>query len=156
MTGAMITIQTLHSTDQYGLSLANYFSANNYDQQHPLATDEHEYKGITQSVLATATIGYKETLFLNATGRNEWAYTTPNSFFYPSVGLSYVLTNSIGASNVLSYAGELRASYANVGTAPGLGANNSFPPYSLNNLQPIVGTNPISQLPYRSGSDEPS
>jgi TonB-linked SusC/RagA family outer membrane protein len=140
----------LQSTNNYGLSLANYFSANNYDQTHPLGTDEHEYKGITQSVLATATIGYKETLYLNATGRNEWAYTTPNSFFYPSVGLSYVLTNTIGTSNVLSYA-KLRATYANVGTAPGQGANNSFPPYSLNNLQPIVGTNAIGQLPYFSG-----
>ncbi|MDB5135641.1 MAG: SusC/RagA family TonB-linked outer membrane protein [Mucilaginibacter sp.] len=142
----------LQSTNGYGLSLANYFSANNYDQTHPLATDEHEYKGITQSVLATATIGYKETLFLNATGRNEWAYTTPNSFFYPSVGLSYVLTNTIGTSNVLTYV-KLRATYANVGTAPGQGANNSFPPYSLNNLQPIVGTNPINQLPYFSGDN---
>ena len=141
---------TLSSSDQYGLSLANYFSANNYDLKHPLAIGEHEYKSITQGALATAIIGYKETVFLSATGRNEWASTTPDAFFYPSVGLSYVLTNTIGTSNVLSYA-KLRASYANVGTAPGLGANNSFPPYSLNNLQPIVGTNPIGQLPYFSG-----
>jgi TonB-linked SusC/RagA family outer membrane protein len=144
----------LQSTNNYGLSLANYFSANNYDQTHPLATNEHEYKGITQAVLATATIGYKETLFLNATGRNEWASTTPSSFFYPSVGLSYVLTNTIGTSNVLSYA-KLRASYANVGRAPGLGANNSNPPYSLNNLQPIVGTQAISQLPFFDGTNPP-
>jgi len=140
----------LSSTNNYGLSLANYFSANNYDLTHPLATDEHEYKAITQSALATVTLGYKGTVFLNATGRNEWAYTTPDSFFYPSVGLSWVLTNTIGTSNVLSYA-KLRASYANVGTAPGMGANNSFPPYSLNNLQPIAGTNPINSLPYFSG-----
>ncbi len=142
----------LQSTNGYGLSLANYFSANNFDQTHPLAADEHAYKGITQSALASATIGYKETVFLNVTGRNEWAYTTPNSFFYPSVGLSYVLTNTIGTSNVLSYA-KIRASYANVGTAPGQGANNSNPPYSVNNNQPIIGTNPIGQLPYFSGNN---
>ena len=141
---------SLSSTNQYGLSLANYFSANNYDLTHPLAIGENESKFITQAALATATIGYKETVFLSATGRNEWATSTPDSFFYPSVGLSYVLTNTIGTSNVLSYA-KLRASYANVGTAPGQGANNSNPPYSLNNLQPIVGTNPINQLPYFSG-----
>lgn len=141
---------SLSSTNQYGLSLANYFSANNYDETHPLAVGEHEYKSIDQAALATATIGYKETVFLSATGRNEWASTTPDSFFYPSVGLSYVLTNTIGTSTVLSYA-KLRASYANVGHAPGLGANNSLPPYSLNNLQPIVGTNAIGQLPYFSG-----
>jgi len=140
----------LSSTNNYGLSLANYFSANNYDLTHPLSTDEHQYKAITQSALATVTLGYKGTVFLNATGRNEWAYTTPDAFFYPSVGLSWVLTNTIGTSNVLSYA-KLRASYANVGTAPGMGANNSFPPYSLNNLQPIAGTNPINSLPYFSG-----
>ena len=145
---------SLSSTNQYGLSLANYFSANNYDLTHPLAVGENESKGITQSALATATIGYKETLFLNVTGRNEWAYTTPTAFFYPSVGLSYVLTNTIGTSDVLSYA-KLRASYANVGAAPGQGANNSNPPYSLNNLQPIVGTNPIGQLPYFNGTNPP-
>ncbi|HVW95330.1 MAG TPA: SusC/RagA family TonB-linked outer membrane protein [Mucilaginibacter sp.] len=140
----------LYSTNGYGLSLANYFSANNYDLTHPLGTDEHEYKSITQSVLGTATIGYKETVYLNITGRNEWASTTPDSFFYPSVGLSYVLTKTIGTSDILSYA-KLRASYANVGHAPGLGANNSVPPYSLNNLQPNIGTNAIGQLPYFSG-----
>ena len=141
----------LQSTNNYGLSLANYFSANNYDLTHPLSTDEHEFKGLTQSVLGTATIGYKETLYLNATARNEWSYTTPKSFFYPSVGLSYVLTNTIGKSDILSYA-KLRASYANVGTAPGLGANNSNPPYSLNNTQSVVGANAINQLPFFSGN----
>ncbi|MEO3403530.1 SusC/RagA family TonB-linked outer membrane protein [Mucilaginibacter sp. CAU 1740] len=141
----------LQSTNNYGLSLANYFSANNYDLTHPLAVAEHEYKGLTQSVLGTATIGYKETLFLNATARNEWSYTTPKSFFYPSVGLSYVLTNTIGKSEILSYA-KLRASYANVGKAPGMGDNNSNPPYSLNNIQNIVGANAIGQLPFFSGN----
>ena len=66
---------------------------------------------------------YKNFLFLNATGRNDWSSTLPvsnNSYFYPSVSASFVLTEafpnlSIVKKDILSYA-KLRANYANVGS----------------------------------------
>ncbi|MFC0516947.1 SusC/RagA family TonB-linked outer membrane protein [Mucilaginibacter angelicae] len=133
------------SSYSFGMPYANYFSLNNYDLDHPFDINENEGKGINQAVFGTATIGYKETVFLNATGRNEWSYTTPKSYFYPSVGLSYVLTKTVGTSDILSYA-KLRATYANVGSAPGRGANNYNPPYSINHT--TGGTNSINNLPY--------
>lgn len=135
----------LSSSHDYGMLFANYFSINNFDSTHPFSFGENQGKGINQAVFATGTIGYKETLFLNATGRNEWSYTTPKTYFYPSVGLSYILTKTIGTSNVLSYA-KLRASYANVGNAPGRGDNNYNPPYSVN--QTTGGVNAIGNLPF--------
>ncbi|MDZ7718453.1 MAG: SusC/RagA family TonB-linked outer membrane protein [Balneolaceae bacterium] len=70
-------------------------------------------------VFADATFGYKNYLFLNATGRNDWSSTLPednNSFFYPSINTSFVFTEAFDvAGDILSY-GKLRANYAQVGS----------------------------------------
>ncbi|TAG20461.1 MAG: SusC/RagA family TonB-linked outer membrane protein [Cytophagia bacterium] len=66
---------------------------------------------------------YKNFLFLNVTGRNDWSSTLPvsnNSYFYPSASASFVLTEAfsnwgIVKKDILSYA-KLRANYANVGS----------------------------------------
>lgn len=61
-------------------------------------------------------------VFLDVTARNDWvtalANTSKTSMFYPSVGLSAVLTDIFKVdSRVLSFA-KIRASYAEVGNAP--------------------------------------
>lgn len=66
---------------------------------------------------------YRNYLFLNVTGRNDWSSTLPvnnNSYFYPSASVSFVLTEAfpnlgIVKNDILSYA-KLRANYANVGS----------------------------------------
>jgi TonB-linked SusC/RagA family outer membrane protein len=66
---------------------------------------------------------YKNYLFLNVTGRNDWSSTLPvsnNSYFYPSASASFVLTEAfpnlgIVKKDILSYA-KFRANYANVGS----------------------------------------
>lgn len=69
-------------------------------------------------VLGEVRFDYKDFLYLNVTGRNDWSSTLPKanrSFFYPSVSLSYILTNTIlKENNFLSYA-KLRGSFAQVG-----------------------------------------
>jgi TonB-linked SusC/RagA family outer membrane protein len=48
------------------------------------------------------TFGYKNYLFLNFSGRNDWTSTLAkgnNSYFYPSIGLSFVVTDAIQALN---------------------------------------------------------
>ena len=71
-----------------------------------------------QSVYASAEAGYKNYLFLNVTGRNDWSSTLGEnnySFFYPSVGGSFVFTDALNIqSRILSY-GKIRASYAEAG-----------------------------------------
>lgn len=70
-------------------------------------------------VFADAKFDYKQTLFLNLTGRNDWSSTLPvenRSFFYPSVNLAYIFTESLKLSSTsfLTY-GKIRGSFAEVG-----------------------------------------
>nr|WP_295867351.1 SusC/RagA family TonB-linked outer membrane protein [uncultured Chitinophaga sp.] len=88
------------------------------------------------SLYGTAGLNWDGYLFLDVTGRNDWSSTLSpenRSFFYPSVSLSYLLTEHIKSlPSWLSY-GKLRASYAAVG--------NSLPPYQLNNYF-TIGNDP--------------
>lgn len=76
----------------------------------------------TQSVYASAEVGYKSAYYLTLTGRNDWPSqlagprSLSKSFFYPSVGASVVLSSIIpGMPKELEYM-KLRASYASVGS----------------------------------------
>ncbi|WPP51532.1 SusC/RagA family TonB-linked outer membrane protein [Catalinimonas niigatensis] len=78
------------------------------------------------SLFASAQFGFNNYLFLDVTGRNDWSSTLPtgsNSFFYPSVSLSAVITDMLDVqSEILSFA-KIRASWAQVG--------NDADPYML-------------------------
>ncbi|MEL1252576.1 SusC/RagA family TonB-linked outer membrane protein [Flavobacterium sp. DGU38] len=69
-------------------------------------------------VFTDVTLSYKDYLFLNATARNDWSSSLPkdnNSYFYPSVSSSVILTDAFNIdSKVLTFA-KLRASFAKVG-----------------------------------------
>ena len=70
-----------------------------------------------QSVYATAQFGYKDALFLDLTGRNDWTSTLPSanrSYFYPSASLSAVLSDLVTLPEWWNYF-KLRNSYAFVG-----------------------------------------
>lgn len=62
---------------------------------------------------------FMDALYFDFTGRNDWSSTLPadhNSYFYPSVQASWVVTEMLDVnSNILSFA-KLRASWAQVGS----------------------------------------
>ncbi len=66
-----------------------------------------------------AKVDYKNMLFLNVTGRNDWTSTLPKenrSFFYPSVSAGFVFSELLGlADNRFMNFGKIRASWAEVG-----------------------------------------
>ncbi|GAB4000875.1 SusC/RagA family TonB-linked outer membrane protein [Spirosoma daeguense] len=73
------------------------------------------------SLYLLAKLSYRDVLFMDITGRNDWssALATPistanTSFFYPSVSASWVLSNQFRLPAVLSFA-KVRASVASVG-----------------------------------------
>jgi TonB-linked SusC/RagA family outer membrane protein len=86
------------------------------------------------------TLGYKDLLFLDLTGRNDWSSTLPEnnrSFFYPSASASFVFTELLKESatfDFLNY-GKLRASIAQVG--------NDAAPFLLQNYynRPTINQN---------------
>jgi len=70
-------------------------------------------------VYLDAQFGYKNYLFLNVSGRNDWSSTLPienRSFFYPSASMSFIFTQALDfGGDILSY-GKLRAGISEVGS----------------------------------------
>ncbi|WP_192350868.1 SusC/RagA family TonB-linked outer membrane protein [Algoriphagus sp. Y33] len=73
-------------------------------------------------------IGYKNILFLDLTGRNDWSSTLPadnNSYFYPSATFGAVISDMVTMPGFISFL-KTRLAYAEVG--------NDTDPYSLSNV----------------------
>ena len=82
----------------------------------PITTFTERNKRVN-SVYGTATLSYANKIFLDVTGRNDWSSTLPsgnNSFFYPSVSTSFILSDLLRLPEQISFA-KLRASWAQVG-----------------------------------------
>jgi TonB-linked SusC/RagA family outer membrane protein len=72
------------------------------------------------SLYGAVNLSYKDYLYINGTGRNDWSSTLPevnNSYFYPSVSGSFVFSDAFSSimPKWLSF-GKLRASWAVVGS----------------------------------------
>lgn len=68
-------------------------------------------------------LSYANQLYLNLTGRNDWASTfgadaRKKGFFYPSANLSWVFTEMLGSNNRGLSFGKVRLSYAKAGIEP--------------------------------------
>jgi TonB-linked SusC/RagA family outer membrane protein len=115
------------------------------------------------------TIGYKNFLFLDATGRQDWnsALATPSrtenaGFFYPSVNTSFVVSEVLTMPRQISYA-KLRFSIAGVGSgsttpymteyvyepAPGLFSGGLENPSVLTN----PNLRPLRTISYETGAN---
>ena len=72
----------------------------------------------TQSLFSSVEVGWKQMLYLTVTGRNDWASqlagSPQKSFFYPSVGLSWIPSATFDMPDAFSYL-KLRASFSSVG-----------------------------------------
>ena len=103
--------------------LANVFSLQNLSNSTKTTRREEGWREQTQSLFASVEVGFKGTYYLTLTGRNDWPsqlagpHSNASSFFYPSVGLSVVLSQLIpNMPENLSYV-KLRGSFASVGVA---------------------------------------
>src|SRR5690606_22312204 len=85
--------------------------------------DNYEYRKRVNSVFGSASFGFRDTFFLEATARNDWFSTVSEDQFYPSITGSLVFSNLIDAP-WLTF-GKIRAGWANVAsdTNPYLLAN---------------------------------
>ncbi|MCF4100612.1 SusC/RagA family TonB-linked outer membrane protein [Gillisia sp. M10.2A] len=97
----------------------------------------------TVGVFGELKLSWKNALFLNATGRNDWSSTLPEnkrSFFYPSIGGSAIITdlfknagNDITSSKGLTYL-KFRTTWAKVGKDAPIGALESSLGTNINGL----------------------
>ena len=100
----------------------------------------------TQSVYFTGQVAFKNFLFVDVTGRNDWSSTlgvNNQSFFYPSVGASFVFSDAFTMDkNILSF-GKVRGSWAQVG--------NDSDPYMTRSGYSL-GSTGFNGLPYATKS----
>ena len=144
-------------------AVTNFYVRDLYTIGNGVTTNTSSYsisKSTVNSLYGVAEFGYKTYLFLNVTGRNDWfSVLSPehNHYFYPSISGSFVFSEFLKTPPSWLNFGKIRASYANVGSANGIGAyanslTFSIPPSTFNGL-PLGtinnGTTPNANLkPY--------
>ncbi|RKR04598.1 TonB-linked SusC/RagA family outer membrane protein [Flavobacterium sp. 90] len=114
------------------LSKRNFFALSNVSTIQSVSTASEKR---INSIYGFSQIGFRNYLFLDLTARNDWSSTLPaanRSFFYPSVGLSGVISDMVTLPEVISFA-KLRASYAKVG--------NDTDPYQTSSRLSYIGGN---------------
>ena len=99
----------------------------------------------TIGVFADVTFSFRDYLFLNATGRNDWSSSLPeenNSYFYPSVSASWIFTEALGIEEGALTFGKLRGSFASVArSAPAEFLNRTFSVGQPYDGVPVIGNN---------------
>ncbi|PWI30994.1 SusC/RagA family TonB-linked outer membrane protein [Flavobacteriaceae bacterium LYZ1037] len=126
------------------LVLDKLFNLSN-SSSSPLITDTSSESAIN-SLFGTGQISYKNYIYLDFSGRNDWASVLPasnNSFFYPAASLSVVASDMLSIDkNIVSFL-KVRGSWAKTGSAGPLSAYNVAPSYSLSGF-PLNGTDPTA------------
>jgi len=99
------------SNGQTSLMYPNYFDFSNM----PLSVVFRQKidKRIKEGAFVNTQIGYKDMLFIDLSGRNDWASTLAltgnDSYFYPAVGLTAIVSQMVQLPEVISFA-KVRAS----------------------------------------------
>jgi TonB-linked SusC/RagA family outer membrane protein len=125
-----------HNFSQYASNFVvrDFFSiANGTNQTQSFGYNQSR----VNSLYGLAEFGYASMLFLNFTGREDWfSVLNPenNSKFYSSVSGSFVFSELLKNLPWLTY-GKLRASWAQVGSAAGVGTYEGVLTYSIGSNQ---------------------
>lgn len=118
------------------LKYPNVFNIANINMNTSAYIDEkQDARHQKQSIFTTAQIGYKQLFYLEITARNDWSSTlafTPHEkkgFFYPSLGGSWIISNTFQMPQWISTA-KLRGAWSKVG--------NDIPRYITNPVAHIL------------------
>lgn len=118
----MYTRSETFKAEAGGLVIPDYYTLSNGSNRSP---QDYFSRYQTNSLYATASLSYDNTFYLDMTARNDWTSTLikdNRSYFYPSVGASWLITESLNKWEAkplfLDYA-KVRASWASVGNGGG-------------------------------------
>ncbi|PVX52556.1 TonB-linked SusC/RagA family outer membrane protein [Balneicella halophila] len=84
-----------------------------------VAINDFESKKKVNSLFASASLGFKNMLFLDLTARNDWSSTLPddnNSYFYPSASLGFIFSELTKTEMPWLSFGKLRLGWSEVGS----------------------------------------
>lgn len=102
------------------------------------------------SLYALASVGFKDQLYLDITGRNDWSSTLPasnRSYFYPSASLSWLTNYTFNLPKQVNML-KVRAGWAQVG--------NDTDPYRLDPTLTTGNYNDVSTVSVPSGLLNPN
>ena len=105
------------SVSTNGLNVPNFYNIAN--SRNAVQGSNFESESRISSAYATLDLSFFNSIYLGFTGRNDWVTTLPqenNSFFYPSVSLSYVASKMFDLPEVVSNL-RFRGSWAEVSNA---------------------------------------
>ncbi|MDU0371070.1 SusC/RagA family TonB-linked outer membrane protein [Hymenobacter endophyticus] len=121
------------------LAIPGLYTLDNFST--PLTANSRNYRRRVNSLYSSVKFGYKDFLFVGGTARNDWSSTLPNSdnsYFYPSVDASLVLTEAFKLEDSFLSFAKLRGGYAEVGS--------DTDPYRLNDVY-LSGGLPFGSQP---------
>lgn len=126
------------------LSIPGFYDISNGTGSLEGSVSESEY--INYGFFGDFTVGYNNYLYLNFSGRNDWTSTLAkgkNSYFYPALGLSFVITDAFEGikNNILSFA-KITLSNSTV--------FNDLEPYQINEIYIQEAQDGITAYPYGS------
>lgn len=106
--------------DGTGLIVPGVFTIQNILPDN-LSYSSYLYKKGVNSVYGLLNLGYKEMVFLDITGRNDWSSTLPDAqpYFYPSASLSLLVNEIAGLQSRAIDMIKLRAGVAQAGNDAG-------------------------------------
>lgn len=116
--------RNLSSNTGVAMIVPNFFALSNTNQV--LSSFNPGSNQDIQSLYGFGQIGWKNSIFMEITGRNDWSSTLPaanRSYFYPSLGLTAVISDLVQLPGLFTFL-KLRGSWAQVG--------NSAPPFMIN------------------------
>src|SRR6185437_2454787 len=153
--------------DAERLSFANKFGLQ-FIVPSALVSNQFDQRNQLQSVFGSAELGFRQFLYFDLTGRNDWSSTfafTPtekSGYFYYSAGANLVLSDAFTMPSGVSF-GKVRVSYARVGNAvniysthpPANTATNQAPYSLVNSKAPLPGTSlrPEDNRSFEAGTE---
>ncbi len=138
LNGGMNTLKRVRNTVigelTGGLELPGLFTLSNVKSGTTPSIDSDSFDQRLNSVLAFGQLSYKNYAFLDFSARNDWSSLFRdqyNSFFYPSVSGSFILSEVLGLQNAKVNYVKLRAGWSKVG---GVGPLAEYSTNSVFNL----------------------
>lgn len=114
------------------LAIADFYNPTNVADLEAISNTYYKYEKRINSLYGTAQLDFRSYLFLDVTARNDWSSALPvhnNSYFYPSVNLSFVFSEAFKLENKWFSYGKIRGSWAQVGSdGSAYLTTNSFQP----------------------------
>ena len=140
LNGGMNTLKRVRNTVvgelTGGLELPGLFTLSNVKSGTTPSIDSDSFDQRINSVLGFGQLSYKSYAFLDFSGRNDWSSVLPvknNSFFYPAVSGSFVLSEVLGLQNAKVNYVKLRAGWSKVGGTGPLGEYSTNRTFTLAN-----------------------